>query len=71
MSTVQFHWEQDGAGGDHGAATYFPGTPRETRVVLPCFSDALALDQAIGRTIQLERSNARAELLAEIARIRP
>lgn len=68
---VSWSWEQDGQGGEHGRATYFPDTPREITVVLPCFKDAYDLHERIERTVELERQSARAELLAEIGRIRP
>lgn len=71
MSAITFSWEQDGQGGEHGRATYFPDTPREITVVLPCFKDANDLHERIERTIQLERQFARSELIAEIGRIRP
>lgn len=71
MAKTLMRWEQDGAGGEHGRATYFPDTPREITVVLPCFKDAHALHERIERTVELERQSARAELLAEIGRIRP
>jgi hypothetical protein len=66
-----WRWEQDGLGGDHGTATYFPGTPCEVSVVLPCFMDANDLYAAIHAKIAHARWDARAGLLAEIARIRP
>jgi hypothetical protein len=66
-----WRWEQDGRGGDHGTATYFPDTPYEVTVVLPCFKDANALYTAIAAKVAHTRFDARAGLLAEIARIRP
>jgi hypothetical protein len=66
-----WRWEQDGRGGEHGTATYFPGTPHEIAVVLPCFKQANALYNSISKKIEHTRLNAREGLLAEIARIRP
>lgn len=68
---VFWSWEQDGQGGDHGAATFFVGTEREIRVVLPTFKDAFALASSILATIDVERRAARSALLAEIGRIEP
>jgi hypothetical protein len=65
-----FRWEQDGAGGDHGAATYyFLGGSVTLRV--DTFKKAFELAEAIN----IERENitreARRYLLREIARIEP
>jgi beta-mannanase len=69
--TTTFRWEQDGRGGVHGEATYFPGTPYEVIVTLPTFADAQALYQAIRQKVEHTRWDARAGLLSEINRIRP
>jgi hypothetical protein len=69
--TTTFRWEQDGRGGLHGEATYFPGTPYEVTVTLPSFAESQALYQAIRQRVEHARWDARAGLLAEIARIRP
>ena len=68
---ILWHWEQDGSGGDHGTATYFPGTPHEISVVLPCFKQANALHNSIAQKIEDTRHDARAGLLAQIGRIQP
>ena len=69
-SSDTFRWEQDGAGGDHGTATYYfmGGT---VMLQIGTFAKAFEMHQAI----ELERKNiateARRELLREIARIKP
>ena len=68
---IRFRWEQDGAGGDHGTATYFPGTVDECTVAMPTFKEAHALQQSIERQMQQTRRDARCGLLAEISRIKP
>ena len=70
-SKVTFRWEQDGAGGAHGMATYFVGTPNEVSLRIDTFADALKLDRAIGHSLDQKRWDARAGLLAEIGRIQP
>ena len=65
-----FRWEQDGAGGLHGTATYcFIGG--NVKLTVETFAKAFELNQAIA----LERENvtyqARKALLREIARIEP
>jgi hypothetical protein len=69
--TTLWRWEQDGRGGDHGTATYFPDTPHEITVQMTHFKTANALYNAIAEAIRSTRWDARAGLLAEIARIRP
>jgi hypothetical protein len=71
MNQLLWRWEQDGRGGVHGEATYFPGTPYEVTVTLPDFKQANALYNSIAQKIDHTRWDARAGLLAEIARIRP
>ena len=68
---VTFRWEQDGAGGDHGTATYFVGTPNEVSLRIDTFAEAYKLDRAIGYSLNQQRWDARAGLLAEIGRIQP
>ena len=69
-SSDTFRWEQDGAGGDHGTATYYFMGGNVTLQV-DTFKKAFELNHAI----ELERENvaakARQELLLEIARIKP
>lgn len=65
-----FHWEQDAAGGDHGTATYFPGTQREVRLRIDSFKEAFALANTIDAYVKDVRVSARAGLLAEIGRIK-
>ena len=64
-------WEQDGAGGDHGTATYFPGSAQEVSVVLPTFKDAFNLYSSIAAALDHTRWDARRALLNEIGRIEP
>ena len=71
MNQLLWRWEQDGRGGVHGEAPYFPGTPYEVKVTLPTFNDAHNLHEAISQKLRHTRWDARAGLLAEIARIRP
>jgi hypothetical protein len=66
-----FRWEQDGAGGDHGTATYFPHTDYEVTVTLPWFTEAHKLQMCIEAAISQARWEARRDLLAEIGRIKP
>ena len=70
-SKVTFRWEQDGAGGEHGMATYFVGTPNEVSLRIDTFAEAHKLDRAIGYSLDQQRRDARAVLLAEIGRIQP
>lgn len=64
-----WRWEQDGAGGEHGKATYFPGTANEITVTLPTFTDAHALHNSIAAALRDARWDARRGLLNEIGRI--
>ena len=66
-----FRWEQDGAGGDHGTATYFPGMPHEISLRVETFAEAHKLERSIGYALNQQRLDARAGLLADIARIKP
>lgn len=66
-----FRWEQDGKGGEHGTATYFPGTPHEVSLRTDSFAEANQLHNAIGSALRQKHWQARAGLLAEIARITP
>lgn len=68
---VIWRWEQDGSGGDHGTATYFPGTVNEVKVVLPCFKDANNLQMSIEAALRQARHDGRFLLLNEIGRIQP
>ena len=68
---VTFRWEQDGAGGEHGMATYFVGTPNEVSLRIDTFAEAHKLDRAIGYSLDQQRRTARTGLLAEIGRIQP
>ncbi len=70
-TNVTFRWEQDGAGGEHGMATYFVGTPNEVSLRTDTFAEAHKLDRAIGYSLDQQRRDARARLLAEIGRIQP
>lgn len=66
-----FHWEQDGSGGEHGTATYFPGEMHEATVALASFTEAHQLQARIESAIACARRDARGELLLQIARILP
>lgn len=66
-----WRWEQDGAGGEHGTATFFLGTPWETSTIIPTFKEAFALGQAIEAQLKQARWDARRGLLNEIGRIEP
>lgn len=68
---VTFRWEQDGAGGEHGMATYFVGTPNEVSLRIDTFAEAHKLDLAIGRALDQQRRTARTGLLVEIGRVQP
>lgn len=71
MKTTLYRWEQDGAGGEHGTATYFPDTPHEVTVTLPNFKESHELCNSIGIALRQANWDARAGLLAEIGRIKP
>ena len=71
MSVTTFRWEQDGAGGDHGTATYFPDMPHEISLRVETFAKAHELERCIGYALNQQRRDARAGLLADIARIKP
>ena len=66
-----FRWEQDGAGGEHGTATFFPDTHRQVRLRIESFREANALAMAINGYAKDVRESARSGLLAEIGRIKP
>lgn len=71
MSTTTFRWEQDGSGGEHGTATYFPDTHRKVELRIDSFREANALAIAINGYAKDMCKSARAGLLAEIGRISP
>ena len=66
-----FRWEQDGNGGEHGTAVYFPGMSHEVTVTLPSFEQAHTLQMCIAAAIDYARFDARRGLINEIARIQP
>lgn len=68
---TKFRWEQDGSGGEHGTATYFPDTGLEVTVTLPTFKEAHTLQWCIEMAIKDARYDARFGLLNEIKRINP
>lgn len=70
-TTTLFRWEQDGAGGEHGTATYFPGMSHEVTVTMPTFAEAQKLHLHIEGALAHERWFARRDLLAQIGRIEP
>lgn len=71
MTKNLFRWEQDGHGGDHGTATYFPDTPHEISLRIDSFKEANALYASIEIAMRQTHLDARAGLLAEIWRIKP
>ena len=73
MKTTQtiWRWEQDGAGGDHGMATYFPGAAYEITVRLDSFKEADALYNAISEARMATTLSTRADLAAQIRRVLP
>jgi hypothetical protein len=70
MKTL-YRWEQDGAGGEYGTATFFPDTPHEVVIHLPNFKESHDLSKAIVSKLVQTSRDARAGLLAEIGRIKP
>lgn len=65
-----FEWEQDGAGGEHGQATFhFQNGSLSLRI--DTFREAHALSQAIQAEMREVRHDARQGLINEIARIQP
>ena len=70
MTTTSLRWEQDGAGGEHGTATYFAGMSHEVTVTLPTFKEAHLLQWCIEAAIEDARYDARLTLLNEIKRIK-
>ena len=68
---MNWKWEQDGSGGEHGAATYFPGMSHEVTVTMPTFKEAHFLAICIEGAINHHRWDARRNLLNEISRIEP
>ena len=57
-STDCWRWEQDGAGGDNGLATFFPGTNQEITVPLCDFRIAYNLHQAVAAQIKAKAAAA-------------
>lgn len=66
-----WRWEQDGTGGEHGTATFFPDTAYEIAVTLSSFKEAFLLAGSIESAISQVRWDARRGLLNEIGRIEP
>lgn len=71
MSTTNFRWEQDGAGGDDGKATFFVGTDYEITVRLDTFKVAFDLENAINEAREISRQSGRADLAAQVRRLLP
>lgn len=67
--TIQFRWEQDGAGGEDGKATYFVGTDYEITVRVDTFKAAFDLENAINQAREISRKSGQADLSAQIRRI--
>ena len=70
-TTTLFRWEQDGAGGEHGTATYFVGRSHEFTLTIRNFKEAHDLHLCIQAAIDYARWDARKGLLNEIGRIEP
>lgn len=66
MKTITFRWEQDGNGGDHGRATYFPNTQYEATVVLPTFLEAHELQMSIEVAMKCAAEGARMRALNQV-----
>lgn len=66
-----WRWEQDGSGGEHGTATYFPGMSHEVTVTVATFKQAQTLSMCIQTAIAHQRWDARRELLKQIGGIEP
>lgn len=71
MSTINFRWEQDGAGGDDGMATFFVGTDYEITVRIDTFKAAFELENAINQAREVSRQSGRADLAAQVRRVLP
>lgn len=69
--TAIWRWEQDGAGGEHGTATYFPGKSHEVTLTVATFKEAHTLSMCIQAAIAQARWEARLGLLTQIGRIEP
>lgn len=70
-TTSQFRWEQDGAGGDDGKATFFVGTDYEITVRIDTFKQAFDLENAINQARRVSRQSGRADLAAQVRRVLP
>lgn len=58
MVSIEWRWEQDGAGGDNGLATFFPGTNQEITVPMCNFRTAHDLYQAVAAQIKAKEAAA-------------
>ena len=67
--TIQFRWEQDGAGGDDGKATYFVGTDYEITVRLDTFKAAFDLENVINAAREVSRKSGQSDLSAQIRKL--
>lgn len=65
-----FRWEQDGAGGDNGTATYVFDAGSVT-VRMLTFKEACDLSQAISHALLEARYDGRVSMLNEVARTQP
>ena len=71
MKATLYRWEQDGAGGEHGTATFFIDEPHEVVIHLPNFKESHDLCNSIMEALKKTRTISRSVLLAEIGRIKP
>ena len=67
--TIQFRWEQDGAGGDDGKATYFVDTDYEITVRLDTFKAAFDLENVINAAREVSRKSGQSDLSAQIRKL--
>lgn len=65
-----FRWEQDGAGGDNGMATFIFDDAKLTRRMYS-FKEAFELSQAITVALRESFHNGRVSMLNEVARTVP
>jgi hypothetical protein len=70
MTREVFRWEQDGAGGDNGTATFYFGDD-EVSVRMYSFKEAHELSTAISAALREARYDGRVSMLNEVARTPP
>lgn len=70
-TTTLWRFEQDGSGGMHGTATYFPGKTHSITLTLPTFELAHTLYMCIEAELRDAKREGRQALLWQIGRIEP